>query len=104
MILAESRDVRITTKHKQLMCNQSYSSILFIVDFSLSSLLDCSKKKKKSLGKQKAAGQRPQKLYYCEIFTFFSPAVNLGFCSPDENKTCPTALSMTEPLFCLFHR
>lgn len=30
-----------------------------------------------------------------ETFTCFSSAVNLGFCSPVENRACPTAFSMT---------
>lgn len=30
-----------------------------------------------------------------KTFTFASSAVNLGFFSPVENKTCPTAFSMT---------
>lgn len=36
---------------------------------------------------------RPKVIW--ETFTCFSSAVNLGFCSPVENRACPTAFSMT---------
>lgn len=41
-------------------------------------------------------GLLPGLIRWCgETLTSLSSAVNLGFCSPDENRACPTAFSMT---------
>lgn len=52
-----------------------------------------------------SSDQRSNILFYelnCRALTFFSSAVNFGFCRPVENNTCPTAFSMTDDPNLLF--